>query len=137
MIYFLTLSIKLRDFEKSGKRHYFVLLLYELVCFQNWFCDFIVPRIDCFLAKYYFQKNQIRAFFYKQLFFSTLPQCCLTFSWIGLQMLHRCSLTHIATIILRHILYLVYLCLYLGQLRSIYVVSMWSTFHFQLHFHCH
>ena len=46
--------------------------------------------------------------------FSTQPQCCLTFSWIELKMLLRCCLIHITFIILRHILYLVYLCSCLG-----------------------
>ena len=49
----------------------------------------------------------------KQGFFSTHRQCCLTFSWIELQMLLRCCL-YIIIIILRHILYLVYLCPCLG-----------------------
>ena len=55
-------------------------------------------------------------FFYKQRFFSTLPQCCLAFSWIELQMLLRyclihisCWLIHITIIILEHFLYLFYL----------------------------
>ena len=54
--------------------------------------------------------------FYKQRFFSTLPQCCLAFSWIELQMLLRyclihisCWLIHITIIILEHFLYLFYL----------------------------
>ena len=72
--------------------------------------------------------------FYKQHFFSAQPQCCLTFSWIELQMLLRCCLVHIAVIMLRHILYLVYLspCPDLGLFTS-----MWSIFHFQSYFHCH
>ena len=54
-------------------------------------------------------------FFYQQrLFFSTKPHCCLNFSWIELQMLLRNSLVHITIIVLRHILYLVYLCSCLG-----------------------
>ena len=59
-------------------------------------------------------KYQVRAFFYNQRYFSTQPQCCLTFSWIELQMLLRCCLIHITIIILRHILYSVYLCPCLG-----------------------
>ena len=35
------------------------------------------------------------AFFYKQRFFSTQPQCCLIFSWIEPQMLLGCWLIHI------------------------------------------
>ena len=54
--------------------------------------------------------NSVRAFFISNAFFATQTQCCLTFSWIELQMLLRFSLIHIATMILRHIFYLVYLC---------------------------
>ena len=54
-------------------------------------------------------------FFYKQRFFSTQPQCCLTFSWIELQMSLSCCLIHTGIIILRHFLYLIYLSPYLGQ----------------------
>ena len=49
-------------------------------------------------------------YFYKQRLSSTQPQCCLTFSWIELQMLLRCCLTHVSIIILGHTLYLLYLC---------------------------
>ena len=49
-------------------------------------------------------------FFYKQHFFSTQPQCCLTISWIEPQMLLRCCLAYTIIIMLRHILHLVYLC---------------------------
>ena len=52
-------------------------------------------------------------FFYMQRFFSIWSQCCLTFSWIELQLLRRCCLIPITIIIMRHILYLVYLCPYL------------------------
>ena len=55
-----------------------------------------------------FRYCYIRHVFYKQHFFST--QCCLTFSWIELQMLLRCCLVHIHITILRHVLYLSYLC---------------------------
>ena len=44
--------------------------------------------------------------------FSTQFQCCLTFSLFELQMLLRYCLMHISIIILRHILYLLYLCPY-------------------------
>ena len=62
--------------------------------------------------------------------FSTQPQCCLTFSWIELQILLRCCLIHISIIMLIHFLYLIYLCP-----SSIYVVSMWSIFDFHFLFH--
>ena len=50
------------------------------------------------------------------IFFSTQRQCCLTFSWIELQMLLRSCLIHMSIIILRHVLYWLYLhpCLELG-----------------------
>ena len=62
----------------------------------------------------------IHAFFSKQRFSSIQLQCCLTFSWIELQMLLRCCLMHISTIILRHYLHLLYLCSCLDQGRNIY-----------------
>ena len=61
-------------------------------------------------------------FFHKQRFFSTQPQCCSTFLWIELQMLLRCCLIHISIIILRHFLYLLYLCPWLDI--GLFVVSM-------------
>ena len=62
--------------------------------------------------------------------FLTQPHCCLTFVWIELQMLLRCSLIYIPIIILRHLLYLVYLC-------SICVISLWSIICSQPRFQCH
>ena len=67
--------------------------------------------------------------FYKQHFFSTQPQCCLTFSWIQLQMLLRCCVIHITIIILRDILYLVYLCPCLGQIM-LYLCDLFFIFSF-------
>ena len=55
----------------------------------------------------------LHAFFYKQRFFSTQPQRCLTLSWIKLRMLLRCCLIHKSIIILRHSLYLLYFCTFL------------------------
>ena len=61
--------------------------------------------------------------------FSTQPQCCLTFSWIELQMLLRCCLIHITIIILRHILYLVYLSPCVGlDLRMSYLCDQFFIF---------
>ena len=57
-----------------------------------------------------FDPTQIHAFFCKQRFFSTQPQCCLTFSWTELQMLLRCCLMHKNIIMLIHFLHLLYLC---------------------------
>ena len=67
-------------------------------------------------------------FFYKQCFFSSQPQCCSTFSWIELQMLLRCYLTHISILILSLTLYLLYLrpCLGLGLFMS--YVSIYVSF---------
>ena len=48
--------------------------------------------------------------FYKQRLFSTQPQCWSTFSWIELQMSHRCCLIQKHVIILRQFLYSLYLC---------------------------
>ena len=70
-------------------------------------------------------------FFYKQRFFSTQRQCWLTFSWIELQTLLRCCLIHIIIIILRHVLYLLYLCpcLDLGLFMS-YLCDLFFIFIF-------
>ena len=58
--------------------------------------------------------------FYKQRFSSTQPQCCLILSWIELQMSLKCCLIHITIIIMRNIIYLLYLrpCLHLGLFMS-------------------
>ena len=75
---------------------------------------------------------RLHIFFYKQhFFFSTQPRCCLTFSWIELQMLLRCYLIHINIIILRHILYFVYFCPCLG-LFMLYLCDL--LFLFNLNF---
>ena len=65
--------------------------------------------LDCEIHSLRVPKN-MHAFFYKQRFFSTQPQCCLTFSWIELQTFLRCCLVHISIIILGHFLNLLYLC---------------------------
>ena len=64
----------------------------------------------------------------KQRLFSTQPQCCLTFSWIELELLLRCCLIHISLIILRHFLYLLYLypcpdaCLFMSYLCDLFLI---------------
>ena len=63
------------------------------------------------ISSYIFVKHTL---FYKQRFFLTQPQCCLTFSCIELQMLLRCCLIHITINIPRHISYLVHVCPCLG-----------------------
>ena len=69
-------------------------------------------------------------FFYKQHFFSTQPQFCLTFSWTELQMLLTCCL-HISIIVVRHFLHLLYLCpwLDLGLFMS-YLYDLFFIFIF-------
>ena len=65
-------------------------------------------------------------FFIRKAFFSTQLQCCLTFSWIQLQMLLSCCLIHISIIILRYVLYLLYLCLCLGL--SLFMFYLFDIF---------
>ena len=57
----------------------------------------------------WFKPSSLHALFYKQRFFSIQPQCCLTFSWIELDMLFMCCLIHKSIIVLRRFLYLLYL----------------------------
>ena len=63
---------------------------------------------------YYTLINLNYTVFYKRRLFSTWPQCCLTFLWIELQILLSSCLIHIAIIIVRHILYILYSCPCLG-----------------------
>ena len=58
--------------------------------------------------------------FYEQRFFSTQPPRCLILSWIELQMSLKCCLIHITIIIMRNIIYLLYLrpCLHLSLFMS-------------------
>ena len=58
-------------------------------------------------------------FFHKQRFFPTQSHCCLTFSWIDLQMFLSCCLIYMTIIILRHILCP---CLGLGLFMPICVI---------------
>ena len=79
-------------------------------------------------------KLHIHAFFIKlriQCFIPSQPQCCLTSSWIELQMLLRCCLIHITIILLRQFLYLLYLCpcLDLGSFMS-YLCDLFFIFIF-------
>ena len=75
----------------------------------------------------------LHAYFDKQRFFSTQPQCCLTFSWIELQLLLSSCLIHKSIIILKHFIFTIFVSM--SRPRSISVVSMWSFFHFHVHFH--
>ena len=72
--------------------------------------------LKCNLFSYWFKFNRsknIHAFFISDIF-STQPQCYLTLSWNELQMLLGYYLIHVTIIILRRILYLVYLGPFLG-----------------------
>ena len=69
--------------------------------------------------------------FYKQHFFY-LASMLLNFSWIELQVLLSCCFIHISIIILRHILYLVYLCPCQGRVQF-YVIFMGSNFRWGTH----
>ena len=150
----------------------------------------IGPSVVCFVLRVRVKKTTYRVLFcklyvfYKEHFFTTQPQCCLTFLWTELHlslkccltlswrrplsyrnqsidllrksmdlfqydnglghkrvnfffsrasMLLRCCLMHITIIILKHILYWVYLCLGLDSFLS----YLWFIFHFQSHFYCY
>ena len=69
-------------------------------------------------------------FFISNAFFSTQPQCCLTFSWIELQKLIRCWLIHVSVVITRHF-YLADLCSCLGfGLFVLFFCNLFSIFIF-------
>ena len=59
----------------------------------------------------------------------------VSFYLFKLQMLLRCGLTHITIIIPRHIFIGIFVSVFLP--RFIYVVSVWSIFHFEPHIHFH
>ena len=67
--------------------------------------------------------------FYKERFFSTQPQCCLTFAMNLASNVARCCLIHISIMILRHFYLL------MSRARTIYIVSMWRVYHFHHHYH--
>ena len=79
---------------------------------------FTTPKLLTYAWSFYCRKKTINVFSLTSYLiphiFISQPQCCWNFSWIELQMLLRCCLIHITIIILRHILYLVFLCLCLG-----------------------
>ena len=62
-------------------------------------------------------------FFINNAFFNLASQCCSTFPWI----------LHITIAVLRHILYLVYLCPHPGIV--LFMSNLWSIFYFQPNFH--
>ena len=72
--------------------------------------------------------STITCFFISNVFFFN-SACCLTFSWIELQMLFRCCWIHITIIILKHILHLVCLCPCLGlRLFMSYLCDLFFIF---------
>ena len=70
--------------------------------------------------------------FYKQPFFSTQPQCCLTFWWIELQVLLRCCLIHNHHFTDTHFIFSILVSM--SMPGPAYVVSMWSILIFSLIF---
>ena len=84
-----------------------------------------IIKLDFLSKKDAFAEINI-SFLYKERFFATQAQCCLTFSWIKLQMLLRCCLIHIPIIVMRHILYLFYFCPCLG--RSLFMSYLYDQF---------
>ena len=87
--------------------------------------------INHFYISLYINLYVYTLLFYKERAFSTQPQCYLTFSNFELQILHRCRLIHKSIIILRHFLYLLYLCpcLDLGLFMS-YLCDLFFIFVF-------
>ena len=79
---------------------------------------FTTPKLLTYAWSFYCRRKTINVFSLTSYLiphiFISQPQSCWNFSWIELQMLLRCCLIHITIIILRHILYLVFLCLCLG-----------------------
>ena len=64
-----------------------------------------------FLAEVTLKRCWYAPFFISKAFFPNQPQCCLSFSWIELQMLLRCCLIHVSIIILTaKTLYIYYIC---------------------------
>ena len=66
-------------------------------------------------------------FFYQRCFSSTQLQCCITFSWMELQVLLRCCLIHVSMVMIKHFLCLLHLhpCLDLGLFMS-YLCDLFS-----------
>ena len=78
-----------------------------MVCPQSYPNDsFFFPNMILYYTgpNFLSLKLAIHAFFYEY-FFLTQPQCCLTFSWIELQILRRCCLIHTSIIILKHFIF--------------------------------
>ena len=86
------------------------------------------------LTKYCFLVAYMLFFISHARFFSTQPRCCLTFSWIELQMLLRCCLIHISINILRHF-FIQTVFVSVSRPRSTFALSMKSIFHFPLNCH--
>ena len=68
----------------------------------------------------------LQALFYKQRFFLTQPQCCLTFQRTEPQMLLKYCLLHRGIALPRHAIFCIFFSL--STSWSIYVLFMWSVF---------
>ena len=92
---------------------WFVMLCaiwYHLYIFKNVkYTHRGVSLMDTWTFGYTWTFFKLFKWFKLEHFFSTQRQCCLTFSWIELQMLLRSCLIHMSIIILRHVLYWLYL----------------------------
>ena len=103
--------------------------------FDLW--TYILPErifyMNIYLPEHKFHLNIKTLFFCKQRFFQVQPQCSLALSWIELQILLRCFLIHIRIIIPGHFIFSILMSLF--RSRSVYIVSMWSFFHFYIYSH--
>ena len=114
--------IKLQAFRAKGLKASFRTPLVAA------YASYFVPSVQ-----HVFQTmNNTLSFFYKQRFFSTQLHCCLTFSWIELQMLLTCCLIHISIITTRHFLCLLHLCpcldvgLFMSYLRELFFILIFN-----------
>ena len=92
----------------------------------------VFENIKVFCSKVFAEKNA--CFFYKQRFFSTQLQCCLTFNELSL----KCCLSvayYIEALSYGDTLYFVYLslCLPLGVFNS-YLCDLFFYYHFHFHY---
>ena len=120
---FMTTNLRFKIYIwKSSLPPYITHVLHCLNVFQM--CD---------VSKFRFKRFSSPCLFLRERLFSTQPQSWLTFAWIELQMLRKPFLLYVSIIIiLRHFLYLAYLCpcLSLGLFISVYVIYFFVCFHF-------
>ena len=116
--FFYVLSYKMNDI------HYIVKWFRATICVYKYKCRYIYIYIYIYIKKkrlieFIFITVKYKLF-YNQRFFSTQSQCCLTLSWIELQMFLRCCLIHVTIIIL-----IFSISLSMSRPRSTYVAYMW------------